>query len=189
MLIEDGTGTGFTAKVRSDHSLRVYATIELEPHLENQNGNAYTLLAAQTPNGPDPSAGTFNAANFLYIKNLSEITMVVTSIRFWSESNEYIDLFFDPDGDPVGGEDIIPINANLGSGNQANGIFQEGENIEGLTGGALFDRFRIPGDSDDHVHRPDSKIIIPRNSSIVLRAGNGGSPIEVSLEIYYHEES
>lgn len=186
MLIEDGTGSGYTAKVGSDNKLRTYSVIESEAHHENEdNKQAFLVFSIITPNNPNPSAGE-TSPTFFYMKNESSKNLMITEIEYWVESNEYVDIYINPAEDPVGGTSITPINMNFGSGNQATGIFLQGTEITGITGGTFLDRTRIPGDGSNHFHSWDAKLILPKNNVLTLRAGNGGIPMEVMVEFYYH---
>ena len=141
----------------------------------------------ETPNSPNPSIGT-GSSTFFYMKNTSEIFLIITKIEYWVESNEYVDLYINSIGDPAEGENITPININFGSGNIASGIFQKAANITGISGGDFLDRTRIPADNNNHSHSWDAKLIIPKNSILTFQAGNGGIPIEIMIEFYYRDE-
>ncbi len=170
----------------SDNKLRTYSVIESEAHHENEdNGNAFLVFAIVTPNNPNPSIGE-TSPTFFYMKNTSDSQLLITEIEYWVESNEYVDIYINPIGDPVEGTTITPVNMNFGSGNQASGIFQSGTEITGLTEGIFLDRTRVPGDNANHFHEWDAKLILPKNNILTMRVGNGGIPIEVMIEFYYH---
>ncbi len=187
MQIEDGTGSGKTLQIDNQNRLQAYSVIENEATYENEkNGAAYELPIFLTPDTPNPSIHGDIDACFCYIKNTNNSNMILTEIRCWAESNEYIDIYLKDTGTPVGGTKMTPINMNLGSGNVADGTFLTGEMITGISGGTLFDRLRIPADNSDHIFSWLSHLIIPKNNIITLYAGNGNIPIEISIQLYYH---
>ena len=105
----------------------------------------------------------------------------------WAEENEYIDIYFNQTGIPVGGNTSTPINMNLNSGKQAIGTFLGADRITGMSGGTRFDRLRIPADNADHTFIWASTIIIPLNNILTVYAGNGGILTEASISFYYHD--
>lgn len=186
MLIEDGTGSGFTVKVDAENRLRAYSVIETEAlHVNEEEGQAYEMLALVTPDSVNPSVDIIETC-FFYLKNSSDTDMVLSEFRIWVESNEYINLYLNQSGTPVNGNTNTPTNMNAGSGNLASGTFLTGTNITGMDGGTLIDRFRIPADNADHNFSWPSSIIIPKNNIITLITTTGGIPLEVSLSFYYH---
>lgn len=154
-------------------------------HVNQYHGQAFEMLVVQTPIEANPSAAT-GAGCFAYIKNLHLLPITLLEIRAWVESPEYIDLYINDTGTPVGGAVATPINMNFGSGNTADGIFVVGNNITGLTQGTQIDRLRIAADDNDHVFRWPSNFLIPRNNVLTLYGGSGGIPIEASIQFYYH---
>lgn len=122
------------------------------------------------------------------MKNTNSHDLVINQIRIWVESVEYIDMYFKTDGDPAGGTTLAPINMNLGSGRTTVGIFQQGTNLTGLSGGIFYDRLRIPADDNDHLLQWPSMIIIAKNEVVTFQAGNGGIPLEISMAFYHESE-
>lgn len=187
MLIEDGRGTGYTAGVNTENRLRTIAITEsIAQHANNDEGDAYTLFSPILSDNQNPSADQLSPCIF-YIKNTSESNLIITDVRMWAEENEYIDIYINQTGTPVGGNAATPVNMNLNSGKQAAGIFLGAARITGMSGGTLFDRLRVPADNADHPFMWASAIIIPKNNVLTVYAGNSGILTETSISFYYHD--
>jgi len=188
MLIEDGQGSGRTVGITSEHRIKSECiTLSMPEHTNILEGNTYTLFSPITPDGANPSAG-IESPCFFYFKNTNNINMIITQIRVWAESNEYLDIYFGQEGTPVNGNTATPTNMNLSSGKIADGTFLGGTRITGMSGGIHFDRLRIPADDQDHTYSWKPGIVIPKNNIITIYAGNGGIATEASITFYYHEE-
>ena len=188
MLIEDGTGSGKTAKVDGENQLSTRAITQIEAqHVNEEEGNAYILFSPLTPDDQNPSADEGSPCIF-YIKNTSDNDLIITEVRMWAEAAEYIDIYFNQSGTPVGGNTATPVNMNLNSGKVADGTFLGADRITGMSGGTLFDRLRVPADDVDHIYTWPAAIIIPKNNILTIYAGNGGIPTEASVFFYYHGE-
>jgi len=187
MLLEDGTGSGRTVKIDEENRMTVMATTEVEAaHVNNDEGEAYTLFSPILSDDLDPSLELESPCIF-YIKNTSEKNLVITSVRMWAETAEYLDIYFNQEGVPVGGHLATPVNMNLNSGKQAAGVFLGSDRITGMSGGTWFDRMRIPADDGDHIFEWEPTIIIPKNNVLTVYAGIGGILTEASVTFYYHD--
>ena len=183
--IEDGTGSGKTVKIDSNNRLLTYAVTRTDPlYFNDENQSVYKAVVFVTPHSVNPSieANTY----FFYVKNTSENHLHINRFRYWSESNEIIDIYINMSGSPVGGTEIVPVNSNLGSGNQANGTFLKGSGITGLSGGILIGRSRIPSSHDIQELAYESTLILQKNNNIVLSTPIGGSDMEIVMSFYYH---
>ena len=183
--IEDGTGSGKTAKVNYENRLLTYSIIESEPqHANEEEGRVFRALAFITPSIVNPSIET--ETSFFYMKNTSTDRLRIYKIKLWAENNEIIDIYVNKSGSPVGGTEIVPVNANFGSGIQAEGTFLKGNDITGLSGGTLIGRIRVPADHNTHDIDFESTLILPKNNNLVLSTPLGGSDIEIITAFYYH---
>jgi hypothetical protein len=184
--IEDGTGSGKTAKINSENRLLTYSIVETEPqHTNEEEGRVFRALAFVTPSIVNPSIET--ETSFFYMKNGSTDHLRIYKIKFWVENNEIIDIYANKSGTPVGGIEVVPVNANFGSGIQAEGTFLKGSDITGLSGGTLIGRIRVPADYNTHEADFESTLILPKNNNIVLSTPTGGSDIEIIAVFYYHD--
>ena len=184
--IEDGTGSGKTVKVNDENRLLTYSVIETEPqHCNEEEGRVFRALAFITPNIVNPSIETETC--FFYIKNGSTDHLRIYKIKFWVENNEIIDIYINKSGSPVGGIEVVPSNANFGSGNQAEGTFLKGNDLTGLSGGTLIGRVRVSADHNTHEVNFDATLILPKNNTLVLSTPTGGNDIEMITAFYYHD--
>lgn len=185
IMIEDGTGSGKTVKIDENNRLLTYAVTRTDPlYFNDEEQTVYKAVIFVTPHSVNPSieANTY----FFYVKNTSEKHLHINRFRHWSESNEIIDIYINVSGSPAGGTEIVPVNSNLGSGNQADGIFLKGSGITGLSGGTLIGRSRIPSSHDIQVIDYESTLILKKNNTVVLSTPIGGSDLEIVMSFYYH---
>jgi len=186
LQIEDGTGSGATARVDSENKLRTYSVIESDAqHSNEDNGNAYTMLIYNTSNNPNPSVGETSPC-IGYIKNGSDNLLVIEKIKCWAETAEAIEIYINQSGTPTNTTTYNPLNMNLGSGSTADGTFYTGTNIGGISGGNLLDRLRVPADNNNHDYILTPSLIIPKNKIMTIYAYNGGIETEVNIYFYYH---
>ena len=186
MLLEDGTGSGRTAKVDAENKLETRAVTEAEAqHVNSKEGEAYILFSPISSDNQNPSADLGPPCIF-YIKNTNDTNLIIPEVRMWAEENEYIDIYLNQIGTPIDGNTATPVNMNLNSGKQATGTFLEGARITGMSGGVFFDRLRIAADDADHVFKWEPTIIIPKNNILTIYAGNGGILTEATVIFYYH---
>ncbi len=187
MILDDGTGSGKSAKIDMENKLETRSVTESEAeHINFTDGEAYTLFFPITSDNLNPSID-LSSPCILYLKNTNEKNLIITDIRMWAEFPEYLDIYFNQIGIPVRGSTITPTNMNLNSGKAADGIFLGANRITEMSGGALFDRLRVPADNSDHAFIWAETIIVPKNKILTIYAGNGGIPIEASISFYFHE--
>jgi hypothetical protein len=187
VLIEDGTGSGKTVKIDNENHMHVSSVSSTEGAFVNrEHGNAYIIFGAITGDKQNPSDDLTSPCVF-YIKNTSDDDMIITDIRLWVEEVEYVDIYINQVGTPIGGIEFLPTNMNLNSGKEASGVFLGSPRITGITGGTMFDRLRCPADDGDHNFTWDENIIVPKNNLITMYLGNGGILVEGSVSLYYHE--
>ena len=189
MLIEDGTGSGKTAAVNSENRLKTIAiTTTVEHHINHEEGMAFNIIFQQTPSYEDPSSDTGDIC-FLYLKNTDNLDICLEGIKLrlgGTGQSEIIKLIGNPSGTPVNGNSVTPSNLNLGSGKTADGTFETGNNITGLTGGTELERNYL-GSSDTTVDiNFEQDIIVPKNNIITLWASTTGTEIAGTLIFNYH---
>ena len=185
IMIEDGTGSGKTAKIDENNRLLTYAVTRTDPlYFNEEEQTVFKAIVFVTPHSVNPSIE--ENTYFFYIKNTSEEDLHINRFRQWSESNEIIDIYVNVSGTPVGGTEVVSVNSNLGSGNQAEGTFLKGSGITGLSGGILIGRSRIPSSHDIQELAYESTLILAKNNNIVLSTPLGGNSLEVTMSFYYH---
>jgi len=111
MIIEDGTGNGYKARVDDDNRLRVYAVVEDHiTHSSETEGHAY-IWTATADWGADKNAlwlRNDNTSAYLAIETISVSPAAACQIEIGVGS-----------GNTVGGTVVTGVNMNLGSGNVA----------------------------------------------------------------------
>ena len=189
MLIEDGTGSGKTAGVNVENRLKTVAvTSSSEHHINHEEGMSFSFITQQTPSYDDPSNSSGDIC-FAYIKNTDTIDLCLEEIDIrlgGTGQSEIIKVLGNTDGSPVGGNTITPANLNLGSGKEADGIFQAGSEITGLSGGTELHRIYIGSSNTSETFNFGQDIIVPKNNIITLWATNLNIEIDIVLLFNYH---
>ena len=180
-IIEDGKGTGLTVGVDGTNRLEINAVNQSVEHFINhQHGLAFNVLFSATPSAPGDC--------FFYLKNTSEQDMNLEGFWIWLAANEYIDIRLGDTGTPSGGTPITPINLNAGSGNVATGVFQNGNDITGLTGGLTSHRVYHASSQSSKYWNFNQDIIVPKNRTVSMYAQTGTTPLAGTLVFNYHAE-
>lgn len=178
MIIDDGTGSGRKAEVNKNNKLMVNAVAASPEHFINTKGQAYSVSFAATPAGPGDC--------FFYMKNTSDTDMIIEGFGLYLVANEYVDVNLKVEGIPIGGSDITPINLNGGSGNLADGDFENGNDITGLTGSVAY-RFYHASGNDTKYHNFEMDIILTKNQTLMLCIQTGTTALAGFINIAYGE--
>ena len=101
-------------------------------------------------------------------------------------TDEVIEVKINDIGIPVGGNTVVPINRNAGSGNVADGVYEIGVNITGLSGGDLVDYIGIDGTTGTKKHSWESFLIIPKGKTLTLYATTGAIALRGSISGVFH---
>jgi len=183
MQIEDGSGSGYIAKVSSDNELHVFSVSESHAaHVSNDKGGTY--MAYTTDAGP--GAGEYT----LYIQNDSSTKIFV--IDCVCTSNVDADVVWklhEVTGTAAGASVVTASNLNLTSGKVAELTCRGGAGgVTGLTstevimawnGGAVF----------SNVNKEiGGRIVLGKNNALAVEydAGTGGA-VHVHISGHYHE--
>lgn len=180
LVLEGGTGKGYSAGVTADNRMMVDAiSYTIEHYINHKTGQAYNVLFSATPTG----AGDC----FLYVKNQSENALSIEGVRLHLPASEYIDLKVGDIGTPVGGSNITPSNLNAGSGNIATGVFQNGNDITGISGGVIVERIYHLTSLGSEYYNFDQDIIIPKNGVFAAYCEAGTTALAGTLVINFHD--
>lgn len=178
--IEDGAGSGYKVQVNNENRLETDAVSEkISFHANKHHGSAYSVIISKTP-----AAGGNKC--FLYIKNTSDLDMVVKSIKIRTASDERIQIKLNDIGTLAGGTTNTPANRNAASGNIADCICQDGTDITGLSGGTIVDDIYFDVDLGMQKINWDSGIIVPKNQIITFYAVTSNIAILMTITIYFH---
>ena len=176
--IRDGTGRGFCAKVDNNNRIFVKSTVLDASHFANESrGDAYNIVVEQTPTGANDC--------FFYLKNDSDKTLHISQITYRSASAEEIQLKLGDSGTPAGGSSNVPVNLNTGSPNSADCTSQSGNDITGLSGGSVADKFFSQTTQYEKIML--STILLQKNQTISLYAVTGAIALDVVITIYFGE--
>ena len=180
LRIEDGKGSGRNAGVDSDNRLSVNAiTQTTEHHANHIGGKAYALNFDAVPS---------NAGDcFLYMKNTDEDDMTIEGMNLWLATSEYIDVKIGDEGTPAGGGAITPVNLNSSSGKTADGTFQDGADITGLSGGALAYRIYHANSAGSTAYNFEQDIILKKNGVLTAYCQTGTTALAGFVDLNYHE--
>jgi hypothetical protein len=178
MYIEDGVGSGRKAEVTEDHLLRTLAcTLAYNHYINHEFHTAYSIVFNVTPN-------TDNARIF-YLKNLDDSDLDLTSMEFYSDSTQALQICTNCVGTPGGGSNITPVNRMAGTADTASVLAQCG-NLTGLTGGNMVDRVFTTGMNGSIKRTWESGIIIPKNTVLTLSTLYADVEIWITLSILFH---
>ncbi len=177
MRIVDGTGMGHAVKVTTDFRMDVSSRSDDRMYYASRDNElAYFYYSDVTPTGADDV--------FCYIQNTSSTQkLIIKWIRAYCASAEAIDIYVGETGTPIGGTAITPVNLNQASGNTADGAFEEGVNITGLSGGSQLDRIRLEAGVD--AFTDFNGLILGQNNTFTLHALTGTAATEVTIGFYY----
>ena len=179
IIIEDGAGSSAKAKVcSSENRLFTQAvTLSMEASRNINFGDSYNLVFQQTPTGANDC--------FLYIKNTSDENIIIEGVTLRAASNELIDVKLRDSGTPASGSTATPVNLNTGSGNEATGTFQTGNDITGLSGGSVAKRIYVAASNESTYYNFEQDIVLGQNGVFTLYAETGSIEIDGEVHFYY----
>ena len=179
MFIEDGSGSGHRVAISEGNKLRTYGVMESEEwHMNEDLGLTYSLVVSQTPAGANDC--------FCYIKNTSDYDLIITTMKAYVPTDETIQIKFNDAGTPAGGTTGVPVNRNAGSGNTIDATVVVGNDITGLSGGAVVDQLFFNGTDTAHKFSWGSGLIVPRNKTMSFYAVTGSILVNATLSMHYH---
>jgi len=176
MMIEDGKGTGFKVEVNDENQLEISAVcIDMIEHKNKDHHVVWYLpLDAVAPSG---------ATKFFYLgNNAGQLNVVVSKIRI-SSTVAGIFRFLKVGGTPAGGTAINPVSLFLSSmQSPADGVFQSGASITGLTDAALLLPLYVPANTMVIVELQAKWYVAP-GTAIAIQAP-GAATVNGQLTIY-----
>lgn len=177
--IEDGTGKGYQAKVNEESMLVTYAIVNsMEHHANHKHGVSYNLLFSETASGAEDC--------IVYIKNLDDKDLLFEGITANVATDETLKIILNDIGTPVGGSISTSANLNGGANNIADGTFQTGSDITGLSGGiTTFKYFFKGGESSKH-YNFEQDIVLSKNRVLTIYCVNGSILVDGFISFFYH---
>jgi len=164
MKIEDGTGTGYMARVDAEHRMQAEAVSHPLPHhINHAHGDAYSMVFDQA------AANGATDELLLYIKNTDDNDLILDGIWITISAANIVYCKLGDSG-TVGGSPttITPVNLNAGNGKTATGTFYSDDAMSGLSGGStvIWHYLTAAGASVDIC--PSSDLILPKNGVFTL---------------------
>jgi len=150
------------------------------------------MLFQVTPTLSNPSTAEDTDIMFIYLKNESDFDMIIEGVDFRLNGESQTEVIEVQAGDgevPVGGVSIAPANLNLGSANQADGIFLASNEITEVSQGTPMFRFFIESSNTTSPINFEQDLIVPKNNVITLWAKHGGEEITGMIIFYYKDIS
>lgn len=179
MQIEDGLGSGRKAGVNAEGKLQCsVVSNSVEHHVNHHDGKAYQIQVEQVPTGNDDC--------IFYLKNLNDVDIVVEEIILYVGAGCEVYVKVGDSGTPISGTDVVPVNANVGSGNSADGTFQKGANITGLTNGKEIFRFKFAAETASKNFNFPQDVIIPKNQVLTVWVDTLSVNVMFNLAFNYH---
>ncbi|MCP4569088.1 MAG: hypothetical protein GY841_16055 [FCB group bacterium] len=178
--IKDGTGKGYLAKVNDENMLDCWSVCEsVEHHSNHDEKQAYHVLFNKTATG----AGDC----IFYAKNDSDTDLIVEGFWFRVASAEQVQIKIGDTGTPASGTTITPVNNNAGSSNAAEGTFEHGTDITGLSGGSVVEKYWLTSTASE-MFNFEQDIVLPKNLTLTIYVVSGSVDVAGTMVFHYHGE-
>jgi hypothetical protein len=193
--IEDGVGSGRTAKVDDENKLDVKATRHSEEHqISARDGQTFVVNTADTADTLTLATG--NTYNMVYLLNdSSEKILVLGEINVTTDTDSCVFILTkNPTLGTVSANNVhTPINANFSSGRQADATCHTWDEtgtvgVGGLSGGTKVTTCILR--AGIMVISTEGSMLLGKGDSVSLRLTNGtGGNVEaaISLRFYFDE--
>jgi len=185
MLIESGTGNGKKMGVDDENRGMVDCiTKTAERHVNESHGDAYHALIDISPTANDDCI-------FYMINSDNDKELVVEGIYLQVNAAGEIYVQLGDAGTRNSATAITPANCNAGSGNAANGTFEQGADLDGgaatLTGGTEVSRYVFAAANNSQFFNFEQDIIIPENQTLTIWCSSSAVTVNGTVVMNYHE--
>ena len=185
MIIEDGKGTGYKAKVNNENCLCAEAiAVPFELHVNHDHGDFYSIVLNQVPTAGDDC--------ILYLKNDDDKDLLISSITLFASGAVEVYAKLGDTGTRNGAAALTPVNRNAGSGNAADCTCEQGADLDGgaatLAGGAEVERIAVEANKQSLKICWCSGIIIPKNQTMTLWA-SAIVTVNATIGVAFHDGS
>ena len=176
--IRDGTGSGYLAKVTDDNALYIHGSVEnMGLHKAVENSEYFAASFSSQATGVADVVG--------YIKNSSTTkNMIIDFFSVYSSAATQLHVHLNGSGTPSGGSTVVPANSTSGSGVAADGVFQQGSDITGLSGSTNIYVSVTPAD-ETKVYR-DVPIVLPPNQTMHFINYQNTATAYIGVGFYYY---
>jgi hypothetical protein len=184
MIINDGRGQGNSMGVNDENrGLTEAVTLTKERHTNEDEGEAYHALFEQSPTANDDCI-------FYMVNSHTTKTMIVEGIWFSVSAACEVYMQANAKGTRNSATVITPVNCNFGSGNEAEGTFERGADLDGgsatLTGGTEIERYVFRAASDSSHFNFEQDVIIPRNQTLTIWCDTSTATVNGTVVFNYH---
>ena len=179
MLIEDGTGKGYKAKVNLENMLRVYAQVESElSHVSESHGDAY-VWTATADWGADK--------NVIWLRNDSTTQNLIVDQMIITMAAAAIVEVWVGTGNTAAGTTVAGVNLNRGSGNSASATCKHtNTNVDTGTGMTLLMTLQLPATDATPVNFFNS-LVLDYYDEVALNVITDVASSSVNIIGYFHE--
>ena len=180
---------GTVVEVTDENRLRTFSiSRSLESHVNHEEGEAYNVLFSQSPTAADDC--------IFYMVNSSDTGMIIEGITLGFinaaavDAEVYVQL--GDKGTRNGATALTPGNLNAGSGNAADGTFEQGADLDGgvatLTGGTEIERwvFANVQDRESAYINFEQDVILPKNQTLTIWVSDVDATYYVTVPFHYH---
>ena len=183
MIIEDGGGSGKSAKISADGEVLTQSIAASTEHAANHRGDVYTALFAVDPAGPDDC--------IFYMKNTASSDLVIEGVWWQTSAAEEVYYKLGDVGTAVktAGTDIVPGNLNAGSGKVASVTCHSNTDdgavdITGLSGGTTVQKLWLTT-TQTQLFNEEADIIVPKNQTFSIYCVGGDTLLRGSVVFYF----
>jgi len=162
LFIEDGTGSGKTAKVNGGNRLLVNAVQKsTDADVNETSGKVWSVVfEGLNPAGADDYV--------VYIKNTGDKTLHITDMRIMADTAATQIELHAVSGTVVGGSTITPLSRTIGSAATPTATIESGTDLTGLTSdGILFFIQCSTVGKEEHLSS-SSRIRIPKSKALAV---------------------
>ena len=185
MIIQGGTGNGYSAGVTSEYMLQTFAiTASQEHHVNAVEGQAFHCLFEQAVTAGDDC--------LFYMVNNADKDIVVEGIDIYASAACEVYVKLNAKGTRNGATALTPINCNAGSGKVADGTFEQGADLDGgaasLTGGSVVQRWKFTAAASSAHRNFEQDIILPKNATLTIWNDTTGANTMGTVVFNFHSE-
>jgi hypothetical protein len=186
VLLNDGAGTSQAARVNSVGMLSTTSVASsVEHYINHTNGKAFNALFSQSP--------TANDDCIFYMQNSDNLDMTVEGLNIAVDAACEVYIKVGVEGTRNSATDITPVNCNTGSGNLADGIFEQGVDLDGgaatLSGGSEIERIVFHAASDSSFFNFEQDYFISKNRTFSIWCSSSAATVTGTVVFNYHDDN
>ena len=185
MIIQGGTGNGYSAGVTANNMLETLAiTASVEHYINHDAGLAFHCLFEQAPTAADDCV-------FYMVNNSDTRTIVIEGIDLYVSKAAEVYVKLNAKGTRNAATALTPANCNAGAGTSADGTFERGVDLDGgaatLAGGTEVQRWKFIAETASGHRNFEQDIVLPKNSTLTIWADTAATNIMGTVVFNFHE--